>query len=661
MYDAEMTRKLTFSIAFLAVSACILPAASLPEPQDGQSGVFPDPLLSWTQQLNAEANIVYIGTDLLDVQSATPGDPRGVLAANLPGGVTEYEPGLLEPETLYYWRVDHDPDGVEKGQVWSFSTSSGKTVSHYPADGSAGVDMDTSFRWRNGLRSLLFDVYLGDDYEQVLNAGPASQYYLGRNESGIMSPEFKLSKTYYWRVDSVHPEGIISGDVLKFTTLMASEITLEDFNGYADTDELKTKWAASGGFDIALETDPAKTYQRNAMRIIKNATGSAVLSTVPPSDWKQGGASTLSFWLMTEYDLSALHLTLYNNGTYYRQRITASQPRSAGWWRQIVFDLDGFSGINLTDIESMDITFTPVSEAQGDVWIDHITLQPPRCIQEYLPAGDFNGDCRISLADLAELSAAWLEHEKTVSPERPADEILAAYYNFDETSGTILYDDSGNGNTAVVDMPGEDNWDTGGYSGGCMNFDGTFGISIQNPVLYSEDGFTVSMWIQPQEPVPAGGSAAVEIGTGTEDQQTGGFSWHSTQYQTRNTNFLNGWAHYAFVKDISRQRLSIYKDGLLLSQKSVEITDEPDGGQTRIGAPIGTEGEFFMGRMDELRIYSAPLNQSEILWLAAPESTGFVQPLTPAVSPADPNNDGIIDLLDFAQIIKNWNRQIFWP
>ncbi|AQQ69821.1 hypothetical protein SMSP2_00155 [Limihaloglobus sulfuriphilus] len=656
-----MNIKLAFLIAFLAVSACFLRAATLPEPQNGQSGVFPDPLLSWTQQLNATANIVYIGTNLLDVQTATPGDPRGVLAASLPCGVTEYEPGLLVPETLYYWRVDHDPDGVEKGQIWSFTTSSGKTVSHYPADGAAGVDMDTAFRWRNGLRSLLFDVYLGYDYEQVLTAGTTSKYYLGRNESGIMFPEFKLSKTYYWRVDSVHPDGLISGNVLTFTSLMASEIVLENFNGYSNSAELKTEWAVSGGFDIALETDPAKTYQGNAMRITKSDAGSAVLTVSPIPDWKEGGTSSLSFWLMSDYNLSALHVTLHSNGDYARQRITGSQQRAAGWWRQIVFDLEGFSGIDLEDVESMDITFTPISEAQGDVWIDHITLQPPRCIQEYLPAGDFNGDCRIDIKDMMLFSQKWLEQDRTVYSSSPAVENLTAYYSFDEGSGIILNDLSGNGNTAVVDMPGSNNWSLNGYSGGCMNFDGTFGISILNPVLSSEHGFTVSMWVQTQDSFPAGGSAAVEMGTGSPDQDTGDFSWQSTQYQTRQSDFFDGWAHYAFVKDISRQRLSIYRDGLLLSQKSVEITEEPAGGQTRIGAPIGTEGEFFIGCMDELRIYSAPLSQSEILWLFAGSGEELLQPLTPAVSPADPNKDGIIDLLDFAQIIKNWNRQIFWP
>ncbi|MHC4703938.1 MAG: LamG-like jellyroll fold domain-containing protein, partial [Planctomycetota bacterium] len=86
-----------------------------PFPADGARYVLPDDTtLSWTMGLNAKLHTVYFSENFDDVNGA---------AAAIPRGTTDYSPGSLAPDTVYYWRVDEfDGLGTHKGDVWSFRT-----------------------------------------------------------------------------------------------------------------------------------------------------------------------------------------------------------------------------------------------------------------------------------------------------------------------------------------------------------------------------------------------------------------------------------------------------------------------------------------------------------------------------------------------------------
>ncbi|MBN2315229.1 MAG: LamG domain-containing protein, partial [Sedimentisphaerales bacterium] len=88
--------------------------ATDPVPADGSKYMPTDTTLSWTAGLEAQRHTVYFGDDYDTVNNATEGAPVTV---------TTYDPGPLEKNMTYYWRVD-EFDGVEthKGDVWSFST-----------------------------------------------------------------------------------------------------------------------------------------------------------------------------------------------------------------------------------------------------------------------------------------------------------------------------------------------------------------------------------------------------------------------------------------------------------------------------------------------------------------------------------------------------------
>ncbi|UCG58741.1 MAG: hypothetical protein JSU70_04345, partial [Phycisphaerales bacterium] len=84
--------------------------ASNPSPADGAEDVPLGTVLSWKAGIDAISHDVYFGT----------ADPPTFIQNQLE---TTYEPGPLEYETTYYWRIDEsDGQGTTPGQVWSFTT-----------------------------------------------------------------------------------------------------------------------------------------------------------------------------------------------------------------------------------------------------------------------------------------------------------------------------------------------------------------------------------------------------------------------------------------------------------------------------------------------------------------------------------------------------------
>jgi len=86
-----------------------------PYPADGAALINPSVRLSWEGGFGAKLHYVYFGDDYDTVNNATGGAVQGT---------TTYDPGPLENEKTYYWRVDEfDITTTHKGDVWSFTTA----------------------------------------------------------------------------------------------------------------------------------------------------------------------------------------------------------------------------------------------------------------------------------------------------------------------------------------------------------------------------------------------------------------------------------------------------------------------------------------------------------------------------------------------------------
>ncbi len=96
--------------------------ATSPSPTDTETEVSTSATLSWTAGSNTNTADVYFGT-------VSP----GVLVSSNQSGTT-YNPGELEYDTTYYWRIDgRNNDGITIGTVWSFTTGSASPTGSYSA------------------------------------------------------------------------------------------------------------------------------------------------------------------------------------------------------------------------------------------------------------------------------------------------------------------------------------------------------------------------------------------------------------------------------------------------------------------------------------------------------------------------------------------------
>ncbi|MCP4257862.1 MAG: hypothetical protein GY774_10090 [Planctomycetes bacterium] len=94
-------------------------------PANGAVDVTQIPILTWTPGVNGASHEVYFGTDKEAVKNADTSSPEYKVSGNL--GSESYEPGLLEWNTTYYWRVDEanntNVDSPWTGPLWSFTTA----------------------------------------------------------------------------------------------------------------------------------------------------------------------------------------------------------------------------------------------------------------------------------------------------------------------------------------------------------------------------------------------------------------------------------------------------------------------------------------------------------------------------------------------------------
>ena len=95
------------------------------KPSNGAVDVKQTQILNWSPGDHAASHQVYFGTNKEVVRNADTGSPEYKGSQNL--GSESYDPGKLEWDATYYWRVDEvnnvNPDSPWAGPVWSFTTA----------------------------------------------------------------------------------------------------------------------------------------------------------------------------------------------------------------------------------------------------------------------------------------------------------------------------------------------------------------------------------------------------------------------------------------------------------------------------------------------------------------------------------------------------------
>jgi hypothetical protein len=275
-----------------------------PKPADGS--LYPDTWvnLAWRPGLFAASHNVYMGENFEDVNNGTDDTFRGntglaYFFVGFPG--YPYPDGLV-PGTTYYWRVDEvneaDPNSPWKGNVWSLTVPPKTAYDPVPADGAEFVDLDTTLSWTPGLGGKLHTVYIGTDFDDVIDAeegisqGPAT-YTPDHLESG---------KVYYWRVDEYDGDATYKGDIWSFTTPGAVGNPVPA-NGAADAKMTATVgWtAADNAASHEIYFGQGKDAVRNADKSSPEYKGSRALGAESYDPGKLSWYSTY-YWRIDEVD-----------------------------------------------------------------------------------------------------------------------------------------------------------------------------------------------------------------------------------------------------------------------------------------------------------------------------------------------------------------------
>jgi len=100
-------------------------AVGSPEPANGAVDVAQTTVLTWLPGVYGTSHEIYFGPDKDAVKNADTSSPEYKGSGNL--GSESYDPGDLEWNTTYYWRIyeanNANPDSPWTGPLWSFTTA----------------------------------------------------------------------------------------------------------------------------------------------------------------------------------------------------------------------------------------------------------------------------------------------------------------------------------------------------------------------------------------------------------------------------------------------------------------------------------------------------------------------------------------------------------
>ena len=202
-------------------------------PNDGAIEQPLNVILSWSDCVKATSYDVYFGTET----NLNEDDFKGNQTE------TTYNPGILERNTTYYWRIDaKNSDGVTTGDSWYFTTESepltppSKATNPSPSNGATNQSNSTNLSWSDGGNATSYDIYFGID------STPDSGELKGNQTETTYNPgTLERNKTYYWRIDAKNAAGTTRGDIWSFSTTDAVPTTR-----FRVVDSSPTSWVARG-------------------------------------------------------------------------------------------------------------------------------------------------------------------------------------------------------------------------------------------------------------------------------------------------------------------------------------------------------------------------------------------------------------------------------
>jgi len=353
-------------------------------------------------------------------------------------------------------------------------------------------------------------------------------------------------------------------------------------------------------------------------------------------------------------------------------------------WTNWNIDLRDFSdqGVDLTDVDSIALGVgdksTPQLDGSGTVFFDDIALYPPRYVPDKVKplVADFTDDGVVDFRDLKMMMDDWLLADSTEVAVEPLAAV--ARWKFDNSAD----DSAGNNNGATHGNPA--------YGAGKINqaiqLDGDDYVDFGNPASldFSTSDWTLCAWIKTTQTGTGDENKGTVIANGGD--QTGGVRYtlavnetqsgmmtvttddDAAKIQATGTTPVNDdvWHHVVGMR--SDTQLRVYVDGNLEASGAVPAGYDLSGtSQHNVYVGVITDNrdgaliKYFVGQIDDVRIYDYALADSEIMGVMGIDDK--YHPLTsPAnISDEEPANSKSVNLKDFAILADEWLNKLVWP
>ncbi len=500
-----------------------------------------------------------------------------------------------------------------------------------PVESATDLLLDAKLVWNQGIISdETFDVcnehhiYIGTVFEDVNTATEPTAVVTDANEYSLT---LDYDTTYYWRIDevsSLEPDNPVKGEVWSFSS--ANFIVMDDFEDYNDwePDTVYLTWidgwgdnanGSTAGYpepifisgEHYMETTLVHGGSQSMPIFYDNSAGISEVTKTFNDDWTRDDVITLTLFYYGDANnvVEPLYVALDD------AVVTHDNPRAVldNYWTQWDIALQEFAdqGVDLANISTMSIGMGDRANPQGGggagfVFIDDVRLyrSPP------------------------------VESEAGTEPVDPGTDNLLAYYAFDDNTE----DSSGNGLHAT--MEGNPRYVSGlaNYNlGMALEFDASFDhivLPIGSAIAGMND-ITVACWIDFSN---EGGNwqRIWDFGTGEEvymflTPRTGADGPLRFAIKTAEASELSisapatlpsRWHHVAASIDSSSMTMKLYRDGQLVAERETPFLPSDLGETTQnwLGRSQFAADDFYLGSIDEVRIYDRALSVAEVRYLA---------------------------------------------
>jgi hypothetical protein len=352
-------------------------------------------------------------------------------------------------------------------------------------------------------------------------------------------------------------------------------------------------------------------------------------------------------------------------------------------WQEWNIALSDFTTVNLDGIKKVYIGFgnrdAPVQGGSGAIYVDDIRACPPRCIPSLVkPLYDIAQpyDCIVDERDLALVGVDWLLRDRLITTSAPSDVNLTALYEFEGN-----YNDSSVHGYHATDPCGTNPGFAAGVVGAqALSLDGvddhlvvgSVGIDGNTPRTIccwaKSDSMTITNWtlifgFTGMADGSGGNNSHFNIGVSAGNVPEISFIAHVWGWEEQILPLdVDVWHHLAMTYDGTTIRY--YGDGVELDTDpgKSNVRNLVHGDRVHVGKRA-TSNLCFPGKVDDARIYSVVLSESEIAYLATQGALTLQVPIQSVADVYQGEAPGSqwINFKDYAMIADEYLEKLLWP